>query len=554
MGFGLTGAPATFQNVMNKTLAPVLRHYALVFFDDILVYRATYADHLIHLEHVLSLLSDQQWRVKMSKCDFAQQQVHYLGHVISSKGVATDESKIKDVLEWPSPQNLKELHGFLGLSGYYRKFVRAYGVLSKPLSNLLRKHVPFVWTSETEAAFQALKAALVSAPVLALPDYSKLFVVETDASDTGVGAVLLQDDHPIAFVSKPLGPRTRGLSTYEKEYMVILLAVEKWRSYLQHAEFLIRTDHSSLASLSENRLHTPWQQKVFTKLLGLQFRIQYRRGSENRVADALSRRPHPAEHALALSSIQPLWMQEISDSYQADTRARELLQKLSINPAVVPGFTLRDGILRINNRIWLPANSELHTKIVLELHASAAGGHSGIPVTLRRVKQLFHWQGLKSTVKKLVSECITCQQAKPDRAKYPGLLQPLPVPAAAWQIISMDFIEGLPCSGRCNCILVVVDKFSRYAHFIGLSHPFTAASVAAAFMDNVHKLHGMPESIVSDRDRVFTSAFWKELFRRSGTFLRMSSSYHPQTDGQTERVNQCLEAYLRCFCHACPTK
>jgi hypothetical protein len=193
-------------------------------------------------------------------------------------------------------------------------------------------------------------------------------------------------------------------------------------------------------------------------------------------------------------------MQEISDSYHVDTHAQELLQKLSIDPAAVLGFTLRDRILRFNNRIWLPANSELHTKIVLELHASAVGGHSGIPVTLRRVKQLFYWQGLKSTVKKLVSECITCQKEKPDRAKYPGLLQPLPVPAAAWQIISMDFIEGLPHSGRCNCILVVVDKFSRYAHFIGLSHPFTAASVAVAFMDNVHKLHGMPESIISDRD------------------------------------------------------
>lgn len=128
------------------------------------------------------------------------------------------------------------------------------------------------------------------------------------------------------------------------------------------------------------------------------------------------------------------------------------------------------------------------------------------------------------------------------------------MPDEAWQIISLDFIEGLPKSGRYNCILVVVDKFSRYPHFIGLSHPFTALTVAAAFMDHVHKLHGMPESIVSDRDCVFTSAFWQELFRRSGTFLRMSSSYHPQTDGQTERVNQCLEAYLRCFCHACPSK
>jgi transposase InsO family protein len=225
-----------------------------------------------------------------------------------------------------------------------------------------------------------------------------------------------------------------------------------------------------------------------------------------------------------------------------------------MSPSSEPGYTLHKGVIRYKDRIWLPAVSELQEKIILALHASPAGGHSGIPVTLRRVKQLFFWKGMKASVKKLVAECVICQKAKPDRAKYPGLLQPLPVPDEAFQMISLDFIEGLPRSGRYNCILVVVDKFSRYAHFIPLSHPFTASTVAAAFMDNIHKLHGMPESIISDRDRIFTSAFWKELFRRSGTFLRMSSSYHPQTDGQTERVNQCLEAYLRCFCHACPSK
>lgn len=230
--------------------------------------------------------------------------------------------------------------------------------------------------------------------------------METDASDMSVGAVLLQDDHPIAFVSKPLGPRTRGVSTYEKEYLAILLAVEKWRSYLQHAEFLIRTDHSSLASLSEQRLHTPWQQKVFTKLLGLQFRITYRQGKENRVADALSRRPHSDTELMAVSLIQPLWMKEIESAYHSDPGAVELLQKLALAPSSELGYTLNNGLLRFQDRIWLPSDPALHDKVVLALYASPAGGHSGIPVTLHRVKQLFHWKGLKSTGRNLTAPNI----------------------------------------------------------------------------------------------------------------------------------------------------
>lgn len=189
-----------------------------------------------------------------------------------------------------------------------------------------------------------------------------------------------------------------------------------------------------------------------------------------------------------------------------------------------------------------------------EFHASPIGGHSGIPVTLRRLKQLLAWKGMNKCVQRLVQSCTVCQRAKPDRARYPGLLQPLPVPDSAFQVISMDFIEGLPRSGRFNSILVVVDKFSRFAHFIPLAHPFSASTVATAFMENVFKLHGAPEQIISDRDRIFNSNFWQQLFALTGTTLKMSSSYHPETDGQTERVNQCLEGYLRCFAHACPTK
>ena len=218
----------------------------------------------------------------------------------------------------------------------------------------------------------------------------------------------------------------------------------------------------------------------------------------------------------------------------------------------MPRFTYRDGLLRYDQRVWIGHQPDLQHRIIAAMHDSAIGGHSSIPVTYRRIKQLFAWTRLKSAVQEFVHSCLTCQQAKPDRSRLPGLLQPLPVPDRAWQVISMDFIEGLPVSGGFNCILVVVDTFSKYAHFIALKHPFTAATVAKLFLSQVYKLHGLPNAIVSYRDRIFTSHFWKELFKLAGVDLCMSSAYHPQSDGQTERVNRCLEAFLRCYVHACP--
>jgi len=188
------------------------------------------------------------------------------------------------------------------------------------------------------------------------------------------------------------------------------------------------------------------------------------------------------------------------------------------------------------------------------LYASAIGGHSGYEVTYKRVKHLFAWFKLKQSVQDFVAQCTIYQQAKAERVAYPGLLAPLPIPNHAWHTVTLDFIEGLPKSASYNCILVVVDKFSKYAHFVPLSHPFTALQVAVAYLNNIFKLHGLPTVMVSDTDKIFTSNIWQELFKLLGTDLRMSSAYHPQTDGQTERVNQCLETYLRCFLHACPAK
>jgi hypothetical protein len=271
MPFGLTNAPATFQGVMNTVFECLLRKGVLVFMDDILVYSPTLQQHLQTLREVFTILRHQQLTLKRSKCTFAQQNLEYLGHVIGTAGVATDSAKVAAVQSWPQPRSLKELRGFLGLTGYYRKFIKHYGMISRPLTQLLRKGATFQWTPTTETAFRTLKDALVNAPVLALPDFAHSFVLETDACQYGVGAVLMQSNHPIAYLSKALSPRNQALSTYEKECLAILMAIDKWRSYLQHQEFTIRTDQKSLLHLTEQRLGTGIQHKAFVKLMGLSY-------------------------------------------------------------------------------------------------------------------------------------------------------------------------------------------------------------------------------------------------------------------------------------------
>lgn len=308
------------------------------------------------------------------------------------------------MLNWETPTSLKKLRGFLGLAGYYRKFVKGFGVISKPLTNLLRKGVQFLWTEEAEAAFQALKQALVSAPVLALPNFQKPFTVETDASDTGIGAVLSQDNHPIAYISKALGPSTMGLSTYEKEYLAILMAVDHWRSYLQMGEFCILTDHNSLMHLSEQRLHTPWQHKAFTKLLGLTYKICYCKGAQNAAADALSRKfQDDTDELMHVSSCQPSWLQEVEQGYHSDPFSTQLLTELSLSPSAREHYSLQAGILRYKGKIWIGNNPVLQNKLLHEMHACPMGGHSGSPVTYRKLKQLFAWHGMKKRVQQFVN-------------------------------------------------------------------------------------------------------------------------------------------------------
>ena len=288
MPFGLTNAPSTFQATMNRLFLPYLRKFVIVFFDDILVYSTTLTTHLEHLECVFACLQAHKFYVKRSKCVFGAATVEYLGHIISGRGVEMDPKKVAAVREWPVPKSQRQVRGFLGLAGYYRRFVQGYAAMVSPLTDLLRKD-GFKWEERETTAFEALKQQLCTAPILSLPDFEETFVVETDASSEGIGAVLMQNNRPICYFSRKLGPRMRVAATYQKELFAIVEAVYKWRQYLLGRRFIIRTDHQSLKELMQQVILAPIQQKYVRKLMGFDFVIEYKLGALNQVADALSR-------------------------------------------------------------------------------------------------------------------------------------------------------------------------------------------------------------------------------------------------------------------------
>lgn len=252
-------------------------------------------------------------------------------------------------------------------------------------------------------------------------------------------------------------------------------------------------------------------------------------------------------NSLVLTSIGSDLLQQVKDSWSSDPVLQNLIQQLKDKAYVGNKFSWVDGILRRKDKIVVCNVDQLRNTIIHCYHADATGGHSGTTITIQRLKSLFYWKGMHKMVKRFIRECDVCQRQKPDLSAYPGYIQPLPIPNKVWSSISMDFSEGLPSSQHKTVILVVVDRLSKYAHFIALQHPYTASTIAQVFLDNVYKLHGLPDSIISDKDKVFLSHFWKSLFKVLKVQIKLSTTYHPQTDGQTEVVNRCLECYLRCM-------
>ncbi|KAK9062911.1 hypothetical protein SSX86_020101 [Deinandra increscens subsp. villosa] len=371
--------------------------------------------HLKHLREVLVVLRANSLFAKQSKCSFAGPLVEYLGHIISGEGVATDPNKIQAIRDWLVPTSMKELRAFLGLAGYYRRFIKNFGLMARPLNDLLKKYA-FVWSEKATDAFLSLQEALSSPPVLALPDFSKVFILETDASSKGIGAVLMQDHHPIAFISKGLSSRQQSLSVYEKELMAIIFAVKYWHHY---------------------------------------FSIVYKQGSENVAADALSRIQASTLLAITMSTLDSTLFTKVQESWANDERSSKVLEQLKAGGSV-PKYHFANATLFKNNKIAVGNVPALHKEIITLCHSTPQGGHSGVSATIHRIRSLFTWKGLSKHVRTFVRHCLVCQKAKYETVASPGLLQPLPVPSHIFTDISMDFIGGLPKSNGKDTIFVVV--------------------------------------------------------------------------------------------------
>ncbi|WVZ02845.1 hypothetical protein V8G54_023651 [Vigna mungo] len=493
MPFGLCNAPSTFQATMNELLKPFLRKFLIVFFDDILVYSTTWDAHLNHLERTFQTLLQGQFFLKGSKCLLAQQQLEYLGHIVSAQGVAADPSKIQAMVQWPSPMSLKALHGFLGLTGFYRRFIKGYASIAAPLTTLLKKD-GFNWCPAAQSAFDQLKKAMTKAPVLALPNFTLPFQLETDASGSAMGVVLMQQDHPIAFFSKPFYPRLLHSSTYVRELHAITSAMKKWRQYLLGYPFVILTDHRSLKLLMSHLIQTPEQ--------------QYRAGKHNVVADALSRPTDIVQsHFFILSMPRFIFLDKLRQSLQDSPDFVSLLAKVRRDPASFHLYSIHNDLLLYDGKIWLNHDNPFIRLLLEEYHTTPLGGHMGLYKTMARIQGNFFWKGMRSIVHTFVSQCSTCQHTKYETQKPAGLLQPIPLPHDTWEDLSLDFITGLPPSLGHYVILMVVDHFSKDAHFGTLPTHFTAFKVARLFMDMVCKHHGIPRSLVSDRDPIFISRF-----------------------------------------------
>lgn len=357
--------------------------------------------------------------------------------------------------------------------------------------------------------------------------------------------MLIQVQHPVAYINRTLSPKNQLLSVYDNELLALIHAVEKWHAYLTIQSFIIRTDQKSLRYLLNQKLTMPSQLNWLTKLMGMNYEIQYKRGKENVGVDALSRVTHGEILQLSVTSVSSELWELIKEEWTRDPHLVELIKQVQQQPSAHPKYKWEGGILTCNSK--LEVGFVLQTKsIILDwLHTSPVGGHSSIRATKKRIQVLFYWKGMLRDIQNYILKCETCLRCKNETVASPGLLQPLPIPHGVWHSIAMDFIKGLPNSKGKDVIWVVVDRLSEYAYFITLTHPISVVTLAQVFIDQIYKLHGASANIVSDRDPLFVSTFWREFLGQLGVTQSMSSAYHPQSDGQSEVLNRCLENYLR---------
>jgi hypothetical protein len=588
MPFGEANAPATFVQLMTQlVLKDFVNSFVIGFMDDILIHSASEEEHVEHVRLVLEQLQKHRLFLKPSKCAWMVPEVNFLGFKITAGTdgplISTMDNKVAAVRDWPTPKSVKDVRSFVGFVNYYREHIAHFARMATPLTDLTKtdkkgKPLPFRWTATEQRAFDDLKQAMCAAPALAIPDADKQFILHTDASDFAVGAVLSQLGadgklHPLGFMSRKLANSQLRWSTYEKELYAVISALQHWVMHLMGTAEAVTayTDHHSLQHLLKQDRLTGRQSRWLDLLSRFRLDMRYVEGAKNAAADALSRRADHDEGAevrqqivaaeakeqLARAPVSLMSARFVSSMVDASVLLDEIIrayardpqcEKLLRDPARYR-YELRGGLLMRHpgSGIYVPDDKRIRTQLLFEAHDAATGGHFGVNKTYDKMAQNFYWPRMALDVAEYVSSCAKCQANKASNQKPAGLLQSIE-PVRKGHTITLDFIGPVPTSARGkNFILVIVDKFTKRAWYEPVKMALTGRGAADVIFNRVVRHQGVPSCILSDRDPRFTSGFWRALWEALGTRVALSTAYHPQTDGQTERQNRTLEETLRAY-------
>ena len=591
MPFGLTGAPSTYQRFINSILDPIRRPYIQVYLDDILIFSRNETEHIQHVQEVMRILEENQLYVRSEKCKWMRTSLDYLGFTVQGStsdragGITPSKAKIKAVTDWEIPTSVRDVQSFLGFVNFYRRFISDFASTAAPLYALCEKNTAFVWSTECTHAFRTLKLRLTTAPLLVSPrtGSNESFIISTDASNKGLGAVLLQTQEdgslrPCQYFARTLNRAQRSYPIYDQELLSIAAALIEFRPYIEGCKsFTVITDHRPLCHLPTQpkigRRHVPWV-ALLSQYMNY-MTIVYRKGSEND-SDPLSRRSdlmdlteesikdNPElerkfneydagvfekqidELRVGISAMVHLQCDDaltksIADGYQFDK---------AFSGATVPPGVKQDpatDLYWLADKIYVPNVSSIKTRIIAEFHATS--GHVDSTKTAANILRTFYWPSVKKDTRSYIKLCPTCQRIKPRPAKPFGSLMPLPVPTRPWESVSLDLITGLPNADGYDAIVTFVCSLTKMAHFVPCASTVNARQLARLFLDNIYRLHGLPRFLIGDRDPRYTSHFFRSLMTDLRTTLSLSTAYHPQTDGQTERVHRTIEQILRSYVH-----
>jgi transposase InsO family protein len=584
MFFGLCNSPATFQRMMNHILwIEINEGWCKVYMDDILIAATTIEELIDRTLRVLQIMAENDLFLKPEKCEFEQLKVDYLGYIISHNRIEMDPKKLAGISDWPIPKNLRQVRSFLGFGNFYRRFIHRFSHTVRPLTALTKKDRAFEWTPECEYAFQELKKRFLEAPILTMPDQDQPFYLETDASAFASGGVLMQKDdnghlHSCGYLSRTFSETEQRYQIYDRELLALVRALEEWKVYLEGARHpvTVYTDHNNLKYFRSGQTLNGRQARWSLFLSQFPLQLLHKPGKTMILSDSLSRRADAEElkekDRTAILLPDNLFVQILDTEFskalanikneEYDKSVLERLRYLLNEPEEIdPDWrVIKDNgqpIILYQNRKYVPRNNKLRREVLQQYHDHETAGHPGAATTYFLLSRDYWWPGMTTYVKQYVKGCGKCQQNKINRHPWKGPLRPIAGPQSLnpFTQISMDLLTDLPTSeDGYDTLLVVVDHgLSKGLILAPTNKTVTSLGIAELLRDNVFKRYGISETLISDRDPRFTSIVFQEWLKLLGIKSALSTAYHPQSDGATERVMQEIQAYLSIYCIANPS-